>query len=153
MLTIQIIGNMLRLKIQSTSDLITNSSSEVFVVKTGMYSVAEISELIQVVGEMCASAFDEVEEANFKKDWRQLEKEELDGWSGMGRELEVRTWKEVYERIKEWFGNYTLEDFLKEEGLKEEELNQYVWIDIDHSRRGTIKYILENLEIIRHDLC
>ena len=71
----------------------------------------------------------------------------------MGRELEVRTWKEVYERIKEWFGNYTLEDFLKEEGLKEEELDQYVWIDIDHSRRGTIKYILENLEIIRHDLC
>ena len=66
MLTIQIIGNMLRLKIQSTSDLITNSSSEVFVVKTGMYSVAEISELIQVVGEMCVAAFDEAEEANFK---------------------------------------------------------------------------------------
>lgn len=153
MLTIHLITNMFRLKIQSTSDVITNSSSEIFVVKTGTFSISEIKELVQVVGEMCAKAYDENHEANYKKDWEQLEKEDLDGYSGMGGELEVRSGREEYEYRSRWVNNYTFEDFLEEEGLEEEDIEQYVWIDIDHSRRGTIKYILENFEIFEHEIC
>lgn len=142
-----------RIKIQSTSDLITNSSSEVFVVKTGTYSIPEIKELIQVVGEVCAKAYDDNWKVNAKKSWTQLEQEDMDGSSGMGGELSVRSWKEEYEYRSKYIPEYTVEDFLKDEGLEEEELNQHVWIDIDRERRGTIKYIFENFEVVEHDLC
>lgn len=106
-----------------------------------------------MVGEICSKAYDENEEANYKKSWLQLEEEDLDGCSGMGGELEIRSGKEEYEYRSEYVEDYTFEDFLEEEGLKKEEIDQYVWIDIDHSRRGTIKYILENFEIFEHELC
>lgn len=51
---------------------------------------------------MCSNAFNENQEANYKKSWQQLEKEDMDGYSGMGGELEVRDWKEEYEYRSEW---------------------------------------------------
>lgn len=41
-------------------------------------------------------------------------------------------------------GNYLLKESL-------EELEKLVWVDIDHSRRATISWLLDNLEVVNCD--
>lgn len=137
-----------RVKIQSTSDLITNSSSEVFVIKASDFSFKEVKELIESTAKVCHEAYDKDWRNNYKKSWDQLEKENMDGISGMGGELNIMSWKERYEYITEWDSNYTLEKFAKDEGIDIEHLDQYIWINIDWNRRGTIQFIYDNFEVV-----
>lgn len=101
-----------RIKIQSTSDLITNSSSEVFVVKANGFSFEEIKELIE---------------------------------SG------AKARYEAYR--KDWDPDYTVEEFAEDEGIDVDSLDQYAWIDIDWARRGTIRFIYDNFEVVESDVC
>lgn len=136
---------LIRVLIQSLSDVITNSSSEIFVVKQ-VENVPELKKIVEEVGE----------NNRFKgswEDWDKLSPEEqkkYDEGSGMGGELTVKSWKEVYEAYKDCVpeskqSQYTPEIWSLnfEESL--EELKHQVWIDIDHSRNATINWILENL--------
>lgn len=143
---------MLKIKIQSSSDLITNSSSEVFIVKSNGISFNEIKELIEAGAEARYEAYNKEWETNCRKNWKQLEEEDLDGCSGMGGELDVWGWKEMYNNRKEWNPDYTIEEFASDEGLEVDNLDQYVWIDIDWARRGTINFIYDNFEVIDNDL-
>lgn len=143
----------LKIKIQSTSDLITNSSSEVFVIKANGFSFEEVKELIESGAEARYKAYADNWEENCQKKWDQLEKEDLDGCSGMGGNLDVWNWKGMYERRKEWEPDYTVEEFAEDEGLDVDSLDQYVWIDIDWARRGTINFIYDNFEVVENDVC
>ncbi len=140
-----------RIRIQSTSDLITNSSSEVFVIKADGFSFEEIKELIESGAKERYEAYNKDWESNCRKKWDQLEKEDIDGCSGMGGDLDVMSWKEMYNNRKERNPSYTVEEFADEEGLDIDSLDQYVWIDIDWARRGTIRFIYDNFEVVEND--
>lgn len=133
--------------------MITNSSSEVFVIKADGFTFDEVKELIESGAKARYDAYCDDWEENCRKNWDQLEKEDLDGCSGMGGELDIYDWKEIYNYRKEWKPDYTIEEFAKDEGLEVDTLDQYIWIDIDRERRGTINFLFDNFEIIDSDVC
>lgn len=135
--------------LQSVSAIITNSSSEVFTVKAEM----PISELKQLITEIADKNY-------FKgswKEWEKLSDEEMnkyDSSSGMGGELEIQTFDDLYTRYKfdeipenkrEFFTKEIYSLMFKE---SIEELEKRLWIDIDEARRGTIQWIINNLNVI-----
>jgi len=116
------------IQIQSISDIITNSSSEVFVINTSENLVESVVEEILRVGET------------------HLESGE-DRCSGMGGELMVYTWKNGFRKFKhtrEKYRNddtFTPEKWSEEIGVPLQTLKSIVVIDLDHSRQATISYI------------
>lgn len=135
--------------IQSISNLITNSSSEVFIVKSD--SPEEVRELIMNIAEQHKwldwEDYDKLSEE---------EKYKYDSSSGMGGEINVKTWKESYERDKSYIPKnkrhlYTPE--IWSIGYKESlnDLKKRLVIDIDWSRKATINWILENLFVYGTD--
>lgn len=132
------------ISIQSVSDVITNSSSEIFVVKTETPEITK--DLILKIGESHMFKGD-------YKEWDSLsdeEKSNYDEGSGMGMELDVETWKERYERSKECVPKnkrnlYTPEVWSIEYKQSLEELKNTLFVDIDWNRKATINWIIENL--------
>lgn len=140
-------------RFQSISDIITNSSSEVFVVKKGASSVEEVKDFIETAAKSYAEAYDKDWQNSYKKSWKQLEEEGLDGNSGMGGELSIYSFEEMYESYAKYHPNPTIEDFADYHGLPVEGLDKYVWIDVDWSRRATIKFIHDYFEVVENDIC
>lgn len=142
----------LGIKLQSVSDIITNSSSEVFVVK----ATTPVNDLVNLIEQVANKNY-------FDGDWDEWEKlsdeerAKYDMSSGMGGELEIKTFNNYYNRyVDECIPENKRELFTKEiyslqfkESL--EELEKLVWIDIDHSRRATISWLLDNLEVVNCD--
>lgn len=142
----------LGIKLQSVSDIITNSSSEVFVVK----ATTPVNDLVNLIEQVANKNY-------FDGDWDEWEKlsdeerAKYDMSSGMGGELEIKTFNNYYNRyMDECIPKNKRELFTKEiyslqfkESL--EELEKLVWIDIDHSRRATISWLLDNLEVVNCD--
>lgn len=135
----------LQIKIQSFSDIVTNSSSETFILNSSE-NFKEISSLLKKIGE----------EHWYKgswSDWDNLPKEEqekYDTGSGMGGDIEVRNWESLYEEYKEYIPEnkkdlYTPEVWSLNFPESLEELKNTLWISIDWSRKGTINWILQNL--------
>ena len=116
------------IQIQSISDIITNSSSEVFVINTSENLVESTVENILRVGESHLEFGD-------------------DRCSGMGGELEVYTWKNGFRKFKhtrEKYRNddtFTPEKWAEEIGVPLQKLKSTIVIDIDHSRQATIEYL------------
>lgn len=136
--------------IQSISDLITNSSSEVFIVKSD--SPEEVRELIMNVAEQHEW------DGNWEE-WDKLSEEEqakYDSGSGMGMELTVETWKETYERHKSYIPEnkrylYTPEVWSIEYKESLNDLKKRLVIDIDWNRKATVNWIIENLFVYGTD--
>lgn len=115
------------ISIQSVSDVITNSSSELFLISREDKEVDEIDELLQRIGE---------ENMNLDKDRS----------SGMGGELTVytpETWQNYVEE--------SIKEAADEWGVSEDVFRNCIVIDIDHARVETIKFIKENFKIISED--
>lgn len=116
------------IQIQSISDIITNSSSEVFVINTSENLVESVVEEILRVGET------------------HLESEE-DGCSGMGGELMVYTWENGFRKFKHTREKYrhdptfTPERWAEEIGVPLQTLKSTIVVDIDYSRQATINFI------------
>lgn len=135
----------LQIRIQSFSDIITNSSSETFIVN----ATGNLKELCNLIREVA-------KENQYKgswEDWNKLSKEEQDMYdygSGMGGSLKITTWEDEYNCYKKDIPDNKKEQFTPEiwslfyqESL--DELKKQIWIDIDWSRTATINWILENL--------
>lgn len=123
--------------IQSVSDVITNSSSELFLIDRGNRVAEDINQLIQEVGS------DNLESGE-------------DRCSGMGGELSIytpETWQDYVEEYEDVRSDP--DEFIKEEaeewGVSEDAFRNCVIIDIDHAREGTIKFIEVNFKIISKD--
>lgn len=135
----------LQIKIQSFSDIITNSSSETFIVN----ATGNLKELCNLIHEVAKGN----RYSGSWKDWDDLSKEEqnkYDSSSGMGENLEIETWEDRYNHFKEDIPDNKKEQFTPEiwslfyqESL--DELKKQIWINIDWSRTATINWILENL--------
>jgi hypothetical protein len=121
----------LLIKIQSASDIITNSSSEVFLCKNTTDMTAE---------QLKDFIYQYNEEHQYTGDWEEYcdmereEKEKYDVGGGMGGFLDVKTYKEAME------DEY---DYVYFEDLKDPE--SYILVDTDWCHLATIKWITENL--------
>lgn len=114
--------------IQSISDIITNSSSEVFVINTSSSQIDAVVKDILNTGKV-----------NLEQD--------RDLFSGMGGELGVYTWKNGFRKFKHNRREYrndptfTPEKWAEVIGTPLEELKKIVIVDIDWSRQETIEHI------------
>lgn len=74
---------------------------------------------------------------------------------GMSGELEIKTFDDYYNEDKNEYIPENKRDLFTKDSLqfKEslEELEKFVWVDIDHSRRATINWLLNNLEVVTCD--
>lgn len=135
----------LQIKIQSFSDVITNSSSETFVINT----TEDSKTISKIINKIAEKNWYEGSWEDYGK-LSEEEKSKYDNSSGMGGEITVKGWEELYESNKSYIPEnkrhlYTPEVWSL--GYKEslEELKKRVIIDIDWSREATINWILENL--------
>lgn len=127
------------IRVQSVSDIITNSSSEVFLChnNTGM-TMQQLKEFI----------FSYHESVEYKGDWNdwekmsQAEKENYDTSGGMGGFLEIYSYKELDD-------DYWLKKHIKH---KYDDPENYLIVDTDWCHRATIKWITENLNAIIDEL-
>lgn len=134
----------LYIAVQSVSDLITNSSSEVFLVKTN--TPEETKKMLLEIGKGH-------EFHGGWEEWEKLPEEEkakYDDGSGMGMEFTVETWKETYERHKSYIPEnkqdlYTPEVWSISYKESLDELKNRLVIDIDWERKATIDWIIQNL--------
>ncbi len=121
-------------KIQSVSDLITNSSSELFVVTSQSMPAVALAELLQAIGSRDYFSGD-------WESWNSLSEEEkkmYDSSSGMGREFSIMT---MYENAKKYIPDnkkhlFTKEIYSLHFSNSVEELETFLWID--HNRCATI---------------
>lgn len=135
------------IKIQSFSDIITNSSSELFSVYSDMPK-RKLQALLEEVHK--ANELYDVEK------WDELsdeEKREYDGITGTGGELTVYSFDDrYYDELKHIPENkkhlYTKEVHVMYEEEPLEELEKRLVIDIDEGFHKTIKWIIENLYVV-----
>lgn len=121
-------------KVQTVSDIITNSSSEVFIVRDSR-PFKEVKKLIKSIAES---------------------NQDKDESSGMGGHLEIYDWNDSYNEWLSW-----IPENKRSQGTPEmwalrykeplEELKMNVYIDIDWSKKETINWIIENLWVINVD--
>ncbi len=142
---------MIRLKFQSTSDIITNSSSEVFQLKSDL-TLETIREMIKAEGRKNREACpDEWWELPFE------EQKKFDGCSGEGGELSFYNWEDIYKRDAEWNvvaskrEQYTPEIWALQYEENLDELKSMIWVNIDWNRYATIRFILENFWVVGCD--
>lgn len=136
------------IRTQSVSDLITNSSSELFVVASQSMPATTLAELLKTIGD----------KNYFTGDWKEWdnlteeEKEKYDSSSGMGGKLNIMTFDQMYEKARSYIPCNKRHLFTKEiyslrfpDSI--EELETFLWVDIDHRRCATISWMIDNLDI------
>ena len=137
-------------KLQSVSDVITNSSSELFTV-VDERPFKEVKKIIEQIGE-----------SNWPSNWEEYwdlpedKQKEYDSSSGEGGELSVRNWRDLYEEWLEWIPENKKYQAIPEiwslqyeEPL--EELKKLIWVRIDWNRKLTIDWVLKNLWVVDAD--
>lgn len=140
----------LLIKFQSISDIITNSSSEIFTV-IDERPFKKLKKLIEQIGK-----------GNLPSDWRDSGalsedgKEKFDSFSGDGGTLEVKNWEDLYNDWLEWIpenkrNQATPEIWALRYSESLEELKKQIQIEVDWNRGRTIDWILENLWVIEAD--
>lgn len=150
------------IKINSISNAITNSSSEVFLVKTKRPS-KEIKKLILDFGKIakrcdgdnctgkmnledlshCSQEIIKEDELTFPTNG------EYEGGSGMGMELNVYDYEDAKREYEKHHGK-DFGDILKEKGITEE-IDHYVFIDLDKERGKTISFIKDNFDYYQEE--
>ncbi len=134
---------MIVLKIQSFSDIITNSSSEIFTLKS------DVS--LDIVKSMILKKHESAPEA--PEDYYKLSEEErnkYDTCTGMGGILEIKDWNDMYSQDREYScvkskqHLYTPEIWSLQYKESLDELKSMIWVDIDEGFKVTIDFIFEN---------
>lgn len=130
------------IKIQSFSDIITNSSSEVFLIKkTDDTTFVELKKFLTNFHE----------EHLYKGDWDtwdkmpRSERMKFDSCSGMGGIFELQTYEDALNGPCEW-GWSNVEYF---DGVEDKE--KYLLVDTDNSHYATNNWIETNLNAIKID--
>ena len=149
---------LVNINVKSISNAITNSSSEVFLVKSKR-PAEEIKELILAYSEMAYNADGIIDTQVLSPKIKQIVDEdklelsnvENERCSGMGGDIEVYDFSDACRAYKEFYHTDISEE-LKERGLTEDELNHYVLVDIDWSRKKTIEFLVSNFECCRCEL-
>lgn len=142
-----------KIKIQSISDVITNSSSETFVIGGIDIPGEALLEELKTVNKTFPRWFDVYE--NYQ-DYYKLpaeEKMKFETASGEGGIIEVWDWKKEMEYWMDWAvveekrDQVTPEIWALSEKGTLEELKKTLWVRIDEGYKNTINYFLKNYEI------
>lgn len=139
------------IRVQSSSDIITNSSSEVFTI----YSDKSKSQLLKLLEQM----HDQFDYNGSWEDWNRLspeEKAKYDHLTGMGGWIEIKTFDDYYQEYlskvpdsKKHLYTKELHSIFFEETV--EELEKRIDIIIDEGYTRTIDWIIKNLYVIDAD--
>lgn len=124
----------LTIKFQSISDIVTNSSSELFTVTNSDYTSKELEALLQNLPESHNS-------------------------SGEAGVIEVEDWQDIYHQYKQNHipekkrNLFTPEIWSLEHEETLDELKKILWVRIDHNYTDIINWILKNLWVTSVDCC
>lgn len=140
------------MKIKTVSDVITNSSSELFTIKAPGKTKEEILEILE---EYHKSKVKNRPENLRDLPWSEKIKYDLDG-SGMGGELEVKDFKDKYEEHKSGLpvnkqSQFNEEMFSLYSIYPLEEQKEIFKVDIDESFLATCQFIFDNFEVLEND--
>lgn len=146
---IEVTDNM---KIKSQTDIITNSSSELFTIKAPGKTKEEILEILE---EYHKSKVKNRPENLRDLPWSEKIKYDLDG-SGMGGELEVKDFNDEYEEYKSRLpinkqSQFTKEMFSLYSIYSLEEQKEIFSVDVDESFLATCQFIFDNFEVLEND--
>lgn len=141
----------LEVKIQSISDLITNSSSEVF----SIYSDLPKNK----VEDLLESVHNKFDFKGSYSEFRELSEEErkkYDNYSGEGGVIEVETFEDSYQYDLRYIPEnkkhlYTREIHAMYSSLSVEELQKRLTVRIDQGFYATINWMIENLYVVEVD--
>lgn len=144
------------IKIKNISDVITNSSSEVFVVKSNKPNKKLKNIVINYCNDHYWSGAYELDNVPDGLKWIltdeliEIVKENCNESSGMGGDCEVFDWENGYEWYKKYYKkpNLTVEEWAKCLGKTLEELQSVIVVDIDWSCKATINMLKERFDII-----
>lgn len=137
------------IKIQSYSDVITNSSSELFCISSKDDSCKEIQEILDIEGEKNLRHYRLDPVKVYSKTWEELEESNEDACSGDGGYITVKTIEEFVDDT----GWESIEEFMEDYNLDPKKVNEYLIIRIDHNRIATINYIKNNFDVIFEESC
>ena len=136
--------SLLIIPIQSISDIITNSSSEMFVAavpKDLNFRANEIEKILESIRVNDQKEINQIYATtkNYMQAFEECDSKGLDIGSGDGNicDIEVLTWKEISHYIRKC--NRSKYD--KKNGV-------YLKIEIDHSRKRSIDWIRNNLDVV-----
>lgn len=147
------------IRISNISDVITNSSSEVFVVKTNRPNT-DLKELITKHHQehywYGVHDLDDVPSGLkhiLTDELIELIREESNSGSGMGGECSVYDWRDGFERYKKYnhLTKLTVEEWAEKLNKPLEELQSIVVVDIDWECRATINMLERDFNIINEN--
>ena len=124
--------------IQTFSDIITNSSSEVFLIKkVDNISFSELKAFLEEFHEAHMFNGDDWDKLSY------VERLDYDAGSGMGGIFELQTYEDAVNTPSEWgWSNATYFEEV-------EDKDKYLLVDSDQSHYATNNWILKNLEAIQ----
>lgn len=141
------------IKIKSITDVITNSSSEVYMFKQDENLVDSVVEDIQDYHikhirpdfDSCEAAYEMLTDEQ-----RHRFEEEFDGYSGHGGDVDTYTWEECFENFKtrHTMPNLTEEEWAEKIGRPLSELKSVIILEIDHMCNGTRNYIRDRFNAV-----
>ena len=140
-----LVKTVINMKIKEITDVVTNSSSEIFIIKNPGISKEKLIEILKDYHEKHIS--DNLDNGD-----------EFDNrfGSGMGGIFEVKTFYDKYLEARNDYPKtkqhlFTPEMYAISQPYPEEVLKDALFLNIDENFSATCKYILDNFEIIEHD--
>lgn len=142
-----------KIKIQSVSDIITNSSSETFVITDVSAPKEVLLEELKSVNKSFPRWYEVFKDYREYQDLPPKEKAKYENCSGDGGTIEVWDWKTEMENwidcciAKSKRHLVTPEIWALSEDRSLEELQKCLWVRIDEGFKNTLNYLLQNYDI------
>lgn len=143
------------IKIGSVSDVITNSSSEVFALNVGDYTKNIKKDIIKYHTEHLWSGDGldklpyDVKEILGGELALEIAKNMLNDQSGMAGEITVYTWEDAYKGwCKTCRKQYTPEKWAKQVHINLDDIKKIVIVDVDWASKATINWLQEKYNVI-----
>ena len=133
------------MKIKSVTDVITNSSSEIFTIKNPGVSKSELEKILE-----------DYHKTHSTKDWDGSDNMDSTYGSGCGGEINVSTFMDIYKEQKQYYPKtkqhlFTPEVFANSQALPNNVVKDAFFLNIDKHFAATCKYIFDNYEVLEHD--
>lgn len=143
---------LINLKVQNVSDIITNSSSEMFVIRNNMGPAKMVKELIESFAEKHYYWKNEEELDDlpdyYKLPWKEMIK--YDGSGGMGGEIEIVEYDlhDDYEKECKYNGYMSIEEYINRyyPGISEKDFDKFIYVDIDRERYATMDFLMKTFD-------
>lgn len=133
------------MKIKEITDVVTNSSSETFIIKNSGISKEELVKILE-----------DYHKTHIIENWDGSDNFDDRFGSGMGGIFKVNTFQDEYLEAKKDYPKtkqhlFTPEMYAISQPLPEDVLRDAFFLDIDKNFAATCKYIFDNFDVLEHD--